>query len=105
MPRTATLRPLFGDRRPSEVDTARLSAALAALAHPSRLRMLRLIAEWGGTYAADLVGPLGLSQPTVSHHLRILMTAGLVEGDRHGSKVYLSVSRDRLAEITGALAS
>lgn len=104
MPRTTTLRPLLGERKPSATDTDRLAAAFAALAHPSRLRMLRLIATWEETCAVDLVGPLGLTQPTVSHHLNILIEAGLVDGERLGSKIRLTVVRDRLTEIAGALA-
>lgn len=104
MPRTVTLRPLLGERKLSETDINRLTAPLTALAHPSRLRMLRLIAEWGETYAVDLARPLGLTQPTVSHHLNVLIAAGLVEGERFGSKIRLTVVRDRLTEIAGALA-
>ena len=107
MPLTKQLRSPFDGSRTSAADTARLAAALHALAHPSRLRIIGLIrslGEHGEVCAADLTGPSGLSQPTVSHHLLILTEAGMVEGEQAGSRVLLSVADARLAEVSRALA-
>ncbi len=51
----------------------------------------------------DLVGPLGLSQPTVTHHLRKLSDAGMVTGERRGRWTYYRVERAALEAIVGAL--
>ena len=64
----------------SEDDAQALSRQFAALADPARLRLVSLLAtaEGGAVCACDLVEPLGRSQPTVSHHLKVLTDAGLV---------------------------
>jgi ArsR family transcriptional regulator len=51
----------------------------------------------------DFVEPLGKSQPTISHHLKILGEAGLVHGDRRGKWVWYSLDRDRLANLRAAI--
>ena len=53
----------------------------------------------------DFVEPLGKSQPTVSHHLKILSEAGLVAGDRRGKWVWYSLNRERLAELRATIDS
>ncbi len=67
-------------------DAGRLAGVLKALADPARLRLLSLIqsAPDGEASVSDLTDPLGLSQPTVSHHLRILTEAGLLEREKRG---------------------
>lgn len=79
---------------------------LAALADPVRLRIvsMMLAAPEGSCCGCDLEEPLGLSQPTVSHHLRVLREAGLIEGERRGRWVHYRVVPDRLEEIGRALA-
>src|SRR5690606_33891829 len=64
-------------------DAEQTARTLKALADPARLRLLSIIAahEGGETCVCDLTEPLGLSQPTVSHHLRVLSEAGLVTRD------------------------
>jgi ArsR family transcriptional regulator len=57
----------------------------------------------GTACGCELEAPLGLAQPTVSHHLRILRQAGLVEGERRGRWVHYSLVPQRLEEITEAL--
>ncbi|HEX6299514.1 MAG TPA: metalloregulator ArsR/SmtB family transcription factor [Acidimicrobiia bacterium] len=91
-----------------EIDELRAEAmapVLAALADPVRLRIISmLIAAPGGTSCGcDLEAPLELSQPTVSHHLKVLREAGLVEGERRGRWVHYRVIPARLAEIADAL--
>ena len=74
------------------------------LADPTRLRLLSLIAAQGESCAAcDLVEPLGVSQPTVSHHLKVLREAGLVESEKRGRWVYYWTVPERLAILSRAL--
>lgn len=91
-----------------EIDESRAEAmapVLAALADPARLRLISmLIAAPDGTVCGcDLEAPLALSQPTVSHHLKVLREAGLVEGERRGRWVHYRVVPARLAEVAEAL--
>jgi ArsR family transcriptional regulator, arsenate/arsenite/antimonite-responsive transcriptional repressor len=87
-------------------DAAPLANAFAALGDPARLRLLSLIASQpsGEVCACDLVEPLGKSQPTVSHHLKVLYEAGLVERDKRGSWVWYRAVPDRLRELRDVLA-
>jgi len=84
---------------------AELARGFTALADPVRLRVLSILAASpaGEVCVCDFVEPLGKSQPTVSHHLRILSEAGLVHGDRRGKWVWYSLDRDRLANLQAAL--
>jgi ArsR family transcriptional regulator len=86
-------------------EAADLARGFTALADPVRLRVLSMLAAapTGEVCVCDFVGPLGKSQPTVSHHLRILGEAGLVHGDRRGKWVWYSLDRVRLAELRTAI--
>ncbi len=86
-------------------EATELAHAFAALADPVRLRVLSILAAApdGEVCVCDLVEPLGKSQPTVSHHLKILGEAGLVHGDRRGKWVWYSLDRARLAELQAAI--
>ena len=75
----------------AEADAAPLAHTYAALADPVRLRLLSLIASSGEICSCDLVEPLAKSQPTVSHHTKILAEAGLITGDKRGRWVHWSV--------------
>ncbi len=88
-------------------DAAELATAFSALADPVRLQVLSILAaaEAGEVCVCDFVEPLGKSQPTVSHHLRVLSDAGLVHGERRSKWVYYSLDRARLAALRGALDS
>lgn len=88
-----------------QTEAAGLAEGFAALADPVRLRALSILAAApeGEVCVCELVGPLGKSQPTVSHHLKILSQAGLVHGDRRGKWVWYSLDRQRLADLRGAL--
>ena len=83
-----------------------LAHAFAALADPVRLRLLSLIAtcDAGEVCACDVVAPLGKSQPTVSHHLKVLREAGLVAADKRGIWMWYRAVPERLAEVRAALA-
>ena len=86
-------------------EAAELALGFTALADPVRLRVLSILAAapQGEVCVCDFVGPLGKSQPTISHHLKILGEAGLVHGDRRGKWVWYSLDRDRLAGLRAAI--
>ncbi len=89
-----------------ENDAQRLAALLKVLAEPARLRLLSLIQAQpdGEACVCHLTTPLGLSQPTVSHHLKVLLEAGLVEREQRGSWAYFRVRPEPLAAIRDVLA-
>src|SRR5690606_37289705 len=89
----------------SEADAASLATVYAALGDPVRLRLLSLIAAAGELCSCDMVEPLGKSQPTVSHHTRILAEAGLIEGDKRGRWVHWSITGARAEFVRDVLAS
>jgi len=78
-----------------------LAELLKAVADPARLQLLALIraAEGGQACVCDLTDPLDLSQPTVSHHLKVLADAGLVVREKRGTWAWYSVVPERLTEI------
>jgi ArsR family transcriptional regulator len=86
-------------------EAAALAVGFTALADPVRLRVLSMLsaAPEGEVCVCDFVEPLGKSQPTISHHLKILGEAGLVHGDRRGKWVWYSLDRNRLADLRAAL--
>jgi ArsR family transcriptional regulator, arsenate/arsenite/antimonite-responsive transcriptional repressor len=83
----------------------RTAALLAALADPVRLRIVSMLAAApdGTACGCELEDPLGLAQPTVSHHLGILREAGLVVGERRSRWVHYRLVPERMAEIRDAL--
>ena len=94
------------DRRPAigAPQARRLAADLSLLAHPVRLQLLGVLARNGGRVGvADLEAAVPVKQPTVSHHLRLLREAGLVEGERDGVWTYYYVDRDALAAVRARL--
>jgi ArsR family transcriptional regulator len=76
------------------------------IADPARLRLLSLIQAQPGHEACvcHLTEPLGLSQPTVSHHLKVLLRAGLVDREQRGSWAYFRVREEPLAALRMLLA-
>ncbi|HZI98234.1 MAG TPA: metalloregulator ArsR/SmtB family transcription factor [Actinomycetales bacterium] len=89
----------------SETEAEVLAVRLKALADPARLRLLSLIlaSADGEMCTCDLVDPLALSQPTVTHHLRKLAEAGLVTGERRGRWTYYRVEPRALDAIVDVL--
>ena len=83
-----------------------LAVRLKALADPTRLRLLSIVLASEGMQACtcDLTEPLGLSQPTVTHHLRKLAAAGLVVGERRGTWTYYRVVPDALGGLASVIA-
>lgn len=94
-----------GSTRFDAADAAELAAGFSALADPVRLRLLSMIAASGttGVCACDLVEPSGRSQPTVSHHLKILREAGLVASERRGTWAWYYAEPSRIAALRAAL--
>jgi ArsR family transcriptional regulator len=87
------------------VEAAELAAGFHALSDPVRLRVLSMLADatGGEVCVCDFVDPLGKSQPTISHHLKILSETGLVQGEKRGRWVWYSLNRDRLAALRAAI--
>jgi ArsR family transcriptional regulator, arsenate/arsenite/antimonite-responsive transcriptional repressor len=90
----------------TEPQAVELAAAFKALADPARLRLFSMVASIpdGEACACDLVGPIGRSQPTVSHHLSILVEAGLLSREQRGKWAYYQVVPERLTVLRDALA-
>jgi ArsR family transcriptional regulator len=83
---------------------AELAKAFAALADPVRLRLFSMIATAGTACSCDMTGPLGKSQPTISHHTKILADAGLITGEKNGRWVNWSIVPGRLEQVRAAIA-
>jgi ArsR family transcriptional regulator, arsenate/arsenite/antimonite-responsive transcriptional repressor len=88
-----------------EVEANELARVLGALADPVRLRLLSLVASQHEVCSCDLEAPLGRSQPTISHHTKVLAEAGLLVGEKRGRWVWWRVDADRLAVVRKALGS
>lgn len=82
-----------------------LARPLKAIADPARLRLLSMVAahEGGEACVCDLTEPLGLSQPTVSHHLKVLVDAGLLTRDKRGVWAYFTLVPDALDSLAAVL--
>jgi ArsR family transcriptional regulator, arsenate/arsenite/antimonite-responsive transcriptional repressor len=93
-----------------DVETAqRLAAVLKVIAEPTRLRLLSLVAAHPGGEACicDLTDPVGLSQPTVSHHMKVLVEAGLLRREQRGKWAYFHLvpgALDALARLVSTVA-
>src|SRR3954447_9714764 len=114
---TGTALPLLGENLPAccspltagalDEDAAeRLARVFRALGDRHRVRLLSLIAAADGGEACicDLTAPVGLSQPTVSHHMRLLTKAGLVRREQRGKWAYFRVVEETLNAISQSLA-
>ena len=86
-------------------DATQLSMRLKALADPARLRLvsLLLVSKNGELCTCDVTEPLGLSQPTISHHFRKLAEAGLVTGERRGTWTYYRIVPQALAALAAVI--
>ena len=82
---------------------AELAPVLAALGDPIRLRLFSLVAAQGEVCSCHLEEPLGRSQPTVSHHTRVLAEAGLIVGEKRGRWMWWSVVPERMATLRRVL--
>ncbi|QXC59219.1 metalloregulator ArsR/SmtB family transcription factor [Aquihabitans sp. G128] len=87
--------PSVTDAPLDQADAEALAHTYAALADPVRLRLLSLIAASGEICSCDLLEPLAKSQPTVSHHTKVLAEAGLITGDKRGRWVHWRIAPAR----------
>ena len=90
-----------GTATPLSADIARqFSDDLQILAHPIRIQILTMLANSAGQVCVcDLESSLPVKQPTVSHHLKLLRDAGLIDCERHGLWAYYFINRDALAAL------
>ncbi|WP_094288911.1 ArsR/SmtB family transcription factor [Mycobacterium lehmannii] len=86
---------------------ADIAAKLKALSDPVRLRLFSLVASHAGGEACvcDISGDFDVTQPTISHHLKVLKDAGLLASERRGSWVYYSVRAETLMTLSSVLST
>jgi ArsR family transcriptional regulator, arsenate/arsenite/antimonite-responsive transcriptional repressor len=97
--------PLLAGRLTSS-EAASVAALFRVLGEPARLQLLSLIAAQpsGEVCACELVESLGLSQPTVSHHLKVMYEVGLLTKERRGTWIYYRIVQSQLASLRDVLA-
>jgi ArsR family transcriptional regulator len=88
-----------------QADAEQLAVTLKALADPARLRLLSIVASSQDQEACvcDLIDPIGLSQPTVSHHLKVLTEAGFLSRSKRGTWAYYRLIPEALEQVSGLL--
>jgi ArsR family transcriptional regulator, arsenate/arsenite/antimonite-responsive transcriptional repressor len=84
-----------------------LARILRALADPTRLRLVSMVAahEGGEACVCDLTDPLGLTQPTISHHLKILVEAGIFTREKRGKWAYYALVPSALRALSAVLSA
>lgn len=89
----------------SRTRAEQLAGALKAIADPTRLQLLSMIgaSDTGEACVYDLTAPLGLTQPTVSHHLKILVDAGLLTREKRGKWAWYAIVPEKLETLRGLL--
>jgi ArsR family transcriptional regulator len=87
----------------AESEATELARVLAALADPVRLRLLSIVASSPEVCSCELEGPLAKSQPTISHHTKVLADAGIITGEKRGKWTWWHANPDRIAAIRQAL--
>lgn len=92
------VEPTIGDG-----EAERLVIALKALADPIRLRLVNIISQQGEACACDLPEALDRSQPTISHHLKVLVEAGLLDREQRGKWAWFTIRVDALRSLSEAL--
>ncbi|GLY93551.1 metalloregulator ArsR/SmtB family transcription factor [Actinoplanes sp. NBRC 103695] len=102
---TAAWQPITRGALDAEHATA-FAPMFKALGDPVRLRLLSMIASAGGgeVCVCDLTGSFALTGPTISHHLKVLREAGLVDSDRRGTWVYYRLVPAAITLMAGLLA-
>jgi len=104
-PAAACCTPL-ADARLTEGEAATAAALFKVLADPARVRIVNVLATSGGaTCVCEITPEVGLSQPTVSFHLKKLLTAGMVERQQRGKWAHYSLRPGALAELAAVLDS
>ncbi len=96
---TRCCTPDSGSRLTTE-DATQIASDLQILGHPIRLQILDILARQGGQVCVcDIEAAVPVKQPTVSHHLRLLREAGLIDAERHGLWAYYFVKQEVLAAL------
>ncbi|NUP47089.1 MAG: helix-turn-helix transcriptional regulator [Catenulispora sp.] len=90
----------------SEAEAAGLAGVFKALADPVRLRLFSLVASHAGGEACvcDLASSFDVTQPTISHHLKVLREAGLLDSERRGTWIYYRARPEAMAQLSLLLA-
>ncbi len=103
--RDACCTPLIAGEALDDAEAQQLATRFKALGDPTRVRLLSLIASSGDREACicELTEPVGLSQPTVSHHMKVLVDAGLVTRDQRGKWAYYAVVPEVLDGLSSTL--
>ncbi|MBF4632657.1 helix-turn-helix transcriptional regulator (plasmid) [Clavibacter phaseoli] len=103
---TACCAPLTREAMSAE-NADKLARSLRAIADPARLRVISMVAAHDGQEACvcDLTEPLGLGQSTVSHHLKVLVDAGILSRDKRGSWAYYRLVPGALDSLAGLIAT
>ena len=101
---TECCSPVVG-RVMTAVEAESLAAVLKAVAEPTRLRLVSLVAAHADAEACvcELTEPVGLSQPTVSHHLKILVDAGVLQREQRGKWAYYRIVPETLTALSQLL--
>ncbi len=105
LPSAVRCCPTVLDGRLKKADAEQLALGFKAIADPGRLQLLNFIAAQpsGEACVCHLMTPLDVKQPTVSHHLKVLYEAGLLDRERRGTWVYYRIVPARLAALRDAL--
>ncbi|MEX1040859.1 MAG: metalloregulator ArsR/SmtB family transcription factor [Pirellulaceae bacterium] len=90
---------------PHDGDAQRLADLAWAVAHPARVRILRLLIDRTACVCGEIVDQLPLAQSTVSQHLKILKQSGLIRGEVDGPKVCYCVDREQLEQLKSLIAA
>ena len=85
----------------SDAEAEATAALFRALGDPARVRLLNILAACDEVCVCELTEPLGLSQPTVSHHLKTLTDAGLLSREQRGKWAYFSIKPEATARLAG----
>jgi ArsR family transcriptional regulator, arsenate/arsenite/antimonite-responsive transcriptional repressor len=103
-PTTAACCAPLGAPSLSDAEAEATARLFKALADPHRVKILNLLATSPDPVCVcEFTGPLGLSQPTVSHHLKKLVQAGLLDREQRGTWAYYSLRRDALGRLAATL--
>ena len=87
----------------TDEEAARSARLFAALSDPVRLRLFSMVAAQGEVCSCNFEEPLGKSQPTISHHTKVLAEAGLVVGEKRGRWTWWTVAPGSLDQLRGVL--
>lgn len=81
------------------MDDKRVATLAKALGHPARIRIIRLLQRTPGCIGGDIVEAIGLAQSTVSEHLRVLKSAGVIVGEINGPRICYALNPDAIVPL------